>query len=115
MFKWLRRKSLKNPRAQAKRESVAPEASESGGVRNESDREYRLRRIGLITASLPEDQRTKVLEQLDRWVIDVWRGDSGLKYLPRPLWDDEAALTRDPFARRSEATAYVESIGGSLL
>lgn len=116
MFEWLtRRKSLMNSRAQSKHESVGTEVSESVGVRNGSDREYRLHRLDLITASLSEDQKMKTLEQLDRWVIDVWEGDSGVKYLPRPLWDDEAALTRDPFALRSEAIEYVESIGGALL
>lgn len=90
-------------------------AGESVGVRNESDREYRLRRIAQIAGAVPDGKRGVVMEQLDRWGIEIWENDSGVRYLPRPLWDDEAALTRSPFASHAEAVAYVESVGGSLL
>lgn len=75
----------------------------------------RLRRITQIASAVPEGKRAAIMEQLDRWGIEVWENDSGVRYLPQPLWDDEAALTRAPFASQAEAVAYVESVGGVLL
>lgn len=114
MFEWLIRRSKKRLNIEPQVRSVK-RTDESVGVRSESDREYRLRRIEQITNAAPDDKECEVRKQLDLWSIEVWENETGIRYLPSPLWDDEAALTREDFTSRAEAIAYVESVGGTLL
>lgn len=76
------------------------EAGSAVGVRNESDAEYRLRQLAV----------------LDTWIIERWQDNTSGEpsFVPRPLWDEEAALTRNGFDTEEQARDYVVSVGGTL-
>lgn len=69
------------------------------GIRNSSDAEYR------------ESQ----LARRDRWVIHRWHdGEGDTTYVPAPLWDDEAELTRHAFDTLEQAQDHIRVVGGQF-
>lgn len=103
MFGFLNRKK--------KREASANKAI-AAGVRNDSDRTYRNARHAFLSGN-----GTVEPDVLDSWVVEavVKNDEHTTLYLPRPLWDDEAMLTRDSFETKAEAENYVDGLGGVML
>jgi len=52
---------------------------------------------------------------LDRWVIEDVRVNGISQFMPRPLWDREALLTRNSFDTEDEAHAEIARNEGELL
>lgn len=102
-FPWPRKRKL---------ETYTP-PSASVGVRNDSDAEYRARRQDELGEMVNCEKRQEFLNFFDKWVIDKWESSDGRDfYLPYPLWDEEAPLTRESFDTWDQALEYIESVGG---
>lgn len=107
MLKWFRKIRAENE----------PSVGHASGVRNDSDAEYRRRRIAEITAKstdLNPEAKKKQAQILDSWAIEKVLVNDSVSWLASPLWDDEAMMTRDTFPTRDDAIDYVAAIGGNL-
>lgn len=89
------------------------------GVNNEEDAKHRAHRL----FDMGFDEGSSAAELMDSWDIvemisTVGSGDDALteiRYLPHPLWDDEAALHRKSYLSYEEAVSHVADLGGKLL
>ncbi len=68
-----------------------------------------------ILEGLEGDQRARLAAILDYWVIEDVEVNGEPGFLPRPLWDNEALLTRNSFPTLQEAEAEVADHGAELL
>lgn len=83
-----------------------------------AEAQYRQQRINDVVATSGRD-RADVEKLLDTWTIGVVTSRSGdgppvKEYLPYPLWDDEAMISRNSFPTLGEALAEVSRHGGTL-
>lgn len=82
---------------------------------NSAEERFHQERVEDILASAEPERRELVREAIERWVIEPLISNGEKRWLPRPLWDNEAILARNSFSSYEEALAEVRAKGGKLL